>query len=41
LIEIYKALGGGWQIRLDDSANQAAAAITQPAERVPTPEPVP
>ncbi len=35
LVEIYKALGGGWQIRWDNSANQMAAAIGQPAELVP------
>jgi NodT family efflux transporter outer membrane factor (OMF) lipoprotein len=37
LVDIYKALGGGWQIRLNDTANQPATAITQPAELIPTP----
>jgi NodT family efflux transporter outer membrane factor (OMF) lipoprotein len=39
LIQIYKALGGGWQIRLDNSGVQSAAPILQPAELVPTPAP--
>jgi outer membrane protein TolC len=35
LVQIYKALGGGWQLRLDNSANPTAAAIAQPTELVP------
>jgi outer membrane protein TolC len=35
LVQIYKALGGGWQIRLDNSANQTTAAIAQPNELIP------
>jgi NodT family efflux transporter outer membrane factor (OMF) lipoprotein len=35
LVDIYKALGGGWQIRLDGAANQTAAAIAQPIALVP------
>ena len=39
LVDIYKALGGGWQIRLDNSANQPAAAVPQPPELIPAPAP--
>jgi outer membrane protein TolC len=39
LIQIYKALGGGWQIRLGNAGVQTAAPILQPAELVPTPTP--
>ena len=30
LIQVHKALGGGWQIRWDNSGNQTAAVIAQP-----------
>jgi NodT family efflux transporter outer membrane factor (OMF) lipoprotein len=39
LIQLYKALGGGWQIRLNNAAPQPLAAPGQPAEAVPAPEP--
>jgi outer membrane protein TolC len=35
LVDIYKALGGGWQIRLDNAAQQNAAAIPQPPALTP------
>ncbi len=35
LVEIYKALGGGWQIRLNNSADQTPAAIAKPTALVP------
>jgi outer membrane protein TolC len=37
LVDIYKALGGGWQIRLDNAANPTAAVIAQPTALVPAP----
>ena len=39
LVQIYKALGGGWQIRLDNSGDQTAAAVVQPSELIPAPAP--
>jgi NodT family efflux transporter outer membrane factor (OMF) lipoprotein len=41
LIQLYRALGGGWQIRLNNSTPQAAAPIEQPVQPVPLPEPEP
>jgi len=46
LIGLYKALGGGWQIRLSGTESQAnatgvASAESQPAERLPAPSPLP
>ena len=35
LVQIYKALGGGWQIRQDNSAQQTPPAIAQPTELAP------
>ena len=37
LVDIYKALGGGWQIRLDNAAQQTAAVIPQPPALTPAP----
>jgi len=44
LIEVYRALGGGWQIRTDAAAEPFAAPLPPdddnkqlPAEDVPTP----
>jgi NodT family efflux transporter outer membrane factor (OMF) lipoprotein len=42
LIEMYRALGGGWEIRLDDgrvAEALAAAGMPNPAEAVPVPLP--
>jgi NodT family efflux transporter outer membrane factor (OMF) lipoprotein len=39
LIQLYKALGGGWQLRLDDDALQFAEAPLQPMEAAPAPVP--
>jgi len=41
LIQLYKALGGGWQIRLSSFLPPPPAAAEQPAEPVPAPEPAP
>jgi len=41
LIQLYKALGGGWQIRLSTFLPPPPAAPEQPAEPVPVPEPAP
>ena len=41
LIQLYKALGGGWQIRFSNPAPQPPAAPEQPAEAVPAPAPAP
>lgn len=41
LIQLYKALGGGWQIRLSNPVPQPTAAPEQPAEPVPAPAPAP
>jgi NodT family efflux transporter outer membrane factor (OMF) lipoprotein len=38
-VDIYKSLGGGWQIRLDNAAQQNAAAIPQPPALTPAPTP--
>jgi NodT family efflux transporter outer membrane factor (OMF) lipoprotein len=35
LIQLYRALGGGWQVRLNEAAMQAVA----PVERLPSPAP--
>jgi NodT family efflux transporter outer membrane factor (OMF) lipoprotein len=35
MIQLYRTLGGGWQIRLDNSAQQTAAPVEQPMQRVP------
>jgi len=39
LIELYKALGGGWQIRLGSPVPPPPAAAERPAEVIPLPEP--
>jgi outer membrane protein TolC len=39
MIQLYRALGGGWQIRLDNSAWQAAPPVEQPMQPIPSPEP--
>lgn len=41
LIQLYKALGGGWQIRFSDFSPQPPAAPDQPPEPVPAPAPAP
>lgn len=41
LIQLYKALGGGWQIRLSNVAPQPLAASGEPTEAAPAPEPAP
>jgi len=42
LIQLYKALGGGWQIRLGgDAGPQPLPAPEQPAQAAPIPEPAP
>jgi outer membrane protein TolC len=40
LVNVYKALGGGWQIRLGGPASPPNAAEGQDAEHVATPAPV-
>ncbi len=39
LIQLYRALGGGWQIRLSNQTTQPPATETQPPEPVRAPEP--
>lgn len=39
LIQLYKALGGGWQIRLGSPVPPPPGAPEQPAEVIPLPEP--
>ena len=39
MIQLYRALGGGWQIRLTNPATQYAAPAEQPMQPLPTPEP--
>lgn len=39
LIQLYRALGGGWQIRLNNLAAQPPEPEGQPPEAVPSPEP--
>ena len=38
LIQVYKALGGGWQIRLEPADTLPVAFAPTPAEELPTPE---
>lgn len=40
LIQVYRALGGGWQIRLNPPTPQLFAGPGQPTEVAPQPEPV-
>lgn len=39
LIQLYRALGGGWQVRLDYPNMQFPVQAGQPVEAVPSPEP--
>ena len=39
LIQLYAALGGGWQIRLNNNAVERLPAIDPSVEAVPLPEP--
>lgn len=41
LIKLYRALGGGWQIRLGDGAATTLASVAQPAPAAPLLEPAP
>jgi len=41
LIQLYRALGGGWQIRFNSFTPRPPAASDQPLEPVPAPEPAP
>jgi len=41
LIQLYRALGGGWQIRFSSFTPQLPAASDQPLEPVPVPDPAP
>ena len=42
LIQIYKALGGGWQIRLQEAQPTAPVErVPAPAEQIPAPRPLP
>jgi len=41
LIQLYKALGGGWQIRFSNFTPEPPAASDQPLEPVPAPAPAP
>ncbi|MEN6367782.1 MAG: efflux transporter outer membrane subunit [Thermoguttaceae bacterium] len=41
MIQLYRALGGGWQIRLENSASQAAVPVEGPIQPAPSPEPPP
>ncbi len=41
LIQLYKALGGGWQIRLGSQAPQPLPAANQPETPAPAPTPTP
>ncbi len=36
-IQLYRALGGGWQIRLNNTAAQTVASAEQPVEAIPAP----
>ncbi|MEN6450010.1 MAG: efflux transporter outer membrane subunit [Thermoguttaceae bacterium] len=38
MIQLYRALGGGWEIRLNNAGPQAVAAAPRPAD-VPSPQP--
>jgi len=39
MIQLYRALGGGWQIRLQNFASQAAVPVEGPIQPAPLPEP--
>jgi outer membrane protein TolC len=41
LIQLYRALGGGWQIRLNQFYSPPPAAPERPAVAVPVPDPAP
>lgn len=41
LIQLYRALGGGWQIRFSSFTPQPPATSDQPLEPVPVPDPAP
>jgi NodT family efflux transporter outer membrane factor (OMF) lipoprotein len=41
LIGLYKSLGGGWQIRLEDAGSPANVVNAQPAAPTPAPAPAP
>jgi NodT family efflux transporter outer membrane factor (OMF) lipoprotein len=41
MIQLYRSLGGGWQIRLDNANAQPAAPSERPNQLAPTPAPPP